>query len=80
MSNFASTLNRYWEEVMALELCLSFYIPIFNSFSGSLLSPYFSPDTTSQLEPPNSPKPPKLFSIVFHENGHVVRDVNEFSF
>jgi hypothetical protein len=62
ISTFTSILNKAYERVIVLELGFSFLGSFFDSFFGSLLSPDFSSDPTSELNPPTSLKGSNLFS------------------
>jgi hypothetical protein len=70
MSTFTSILNKCCEEVMKLGLNFSFSSSFFGSFYESSLSLDFLYDPTFELEP----KFPKCHG---HEEGHVVRDIND---
>ena len=61
MSTFTSILSRDCEEVMALELGLSFFGSFSILFSSYLLYPNFPFDIASELDLPNSLKIPNLF-------------------
>jgi hypothetical protein len=62
MSTFTSILNRGCKGAMTLEIGFYFVGYFFNSFYRSSLSPNFSFDLTSELEPPTSPKDTNLFA------------------
>lgn len=59
--HFCSTLNKYWEEVMKLQISLFPSKPFPTPFFAALIT-YFSFNQFLKLEPPNALKNPHLFS------------------